>query len=125
MPASATVGDWDGAAAITAADGVVGRLVHDVSGRDHDARLVNGPTSRDGCEVGLHGPRLPVGPDQYAAIHLRRRPCQRRLAADDRLEVAGDTPSGVYAGRLRTDDSEHYVVFYVRPPAAPKRTWRC
>ena len=38
------------------------------SGRDHDARLVNGPTSVT-CEVGLHGPRLPVGPDQYAAIH--------------------------------------------------------
>ena len=117
VPASATVGDWDGAAAITA-DGIVGRLVHDVSGRDHHAVLVNGPTravTGVRWDSTVHDYRW--APDQYAAIHFH----DDDLASADwqttiDLEVAGDTPSGVYAGRLRTDDSEHYVVFYVRPP---------
>ena len=111
------MGDWDGAAAITV-DGVVGRLVHDVSGRDHHALVVNGPTravTGVRWDSTVHDYRW--APDQYAAIHFH----DDDLASADwhttiDLEVAGDTPSGVYAGRLRTDDSEHYVVFYVRPP---------
>ena len=105
--ASATVGDWDGVAAIMGPDGVVGRLVHDVSGRDHHA---SSSTVRREPSLGVRGTHtgtttggLPTStpPSTFTTTTLSAPTWQPTID----LEVAGDTPSGVYAGRLRTDDS--------------------
>jgi N,N-dimethylformamidase len=110
--AGRVVAEWDFAADIGT------DAIRDVSGHDHDGRLVNMPiravTGRTwkGEEVDWRR-----APDQYAAVFFH----------DDDLEDAGwdpsfelvvpdDLPSGVYAAWLRAGEDEEWIPFFVRPP---------
>lgn len=56
-------------------------------------------------------------PEQYAAIHfLDDSLYDCEWDADFELEVPADTPSGLYAARLRAGDQEDHITFVVRPP---------
>lgn len=56
-------------------------------------------------------------PDQYAAIHFHEDDLDDTgWDATFELRVPANTRSGVYAVRLRADDAEEYLPFYIRPP---------
>ena len=58
-------------------------------------------------------------PAEYGAIHFHDDDVyDAGWEADFELEVPAATRSGLYAARLRTDEAEEYVPFYVRPPRA-------
>lgn len=99
-------------------------IVKDTRATGCDAELLNLPTravtgSRwDGTQFDFER-----SPAQYAAVHFH----DDDVGAADwvvtvELDVPADLPSGVYAGRLTDSETEHYVVFFVRP--APGREER-
>ena len=56
-------------------------------------------------------------PDQYAAIHfLDDSLYDCEWESDFELEIPADTPSGLYAARLRSGDQQDHITFVVRPP---------
>ena len=56
-------------------------------------------------------------PQEYGAIHFHDDDhYDVGWEADFDYEVPEDLPSGVYAARLRAEDDEWYVTFFVRPP---------
>lgn len=56
-------------------------------------------------------------PEEYGAIHFHDDDhYDAGWETDFSYTVPGDLASGVYAARLRTDDDEWYVTFFVRPP---------
>jgi len=56
-------------------------------------------------------------PDQYGAIHFHEDDlADAGWDVDIEWDVPAQQESGVYALRLRTDDDEYYIPFYVRPP---------
>ena len=117
LPSDGLIAAWDFGAI------PYGLEVPDRSGNGLAATVVNNPmrgvTGRNwDSDVGDYL----TDPDRYAGIYFH----------DDDLEDAGwevdfgwqvptDLPSGVYAARLRADDDEDYIPFFVRPsaPSAP------
>lgn len=106
------VGLWDFSEAIPTT-----RIV-DVSGQERDGRTVNLPTramkglSWDGTEY--HWVQCP---QHYGAIHFHDDDlydCE--WDTDFEWQVPSDTPSGLYAARIETDDAEDWIPFVVRPP---------
>lgn len=64
-----------------------------------------------------------AAPEQYGAIHFHEDDLDdARWDADLTLTVPDDMGSGVYAWRLRADDAEFYVPFYVRSPRGQPRS---
>ena len=62
-------------------------------------------------------------PGQYAAIHFHEDDLtDAGWQPDIEWQVPPALPSGVYAVRLRTEDSEDHAVFFVRPAAARARS---
>lgn len=56
-------------------------------------------------------------PDEYGAIHFHDDDhYDAGWETDFEYKVPNDLRSGVYAARLRADDDEWYVTFFVRPP---------
>ncbi len=56
-------------------------------------------------------------PQQYGAIHFHDDDLyDAEWETDFTYEIPADLRSGVYAVRLRADDDEWYVTFFVRPP---------
>jgi N,N-dimethylformamidase len=56
-------------------------------------------------------------PEEYGAIHFHDDDLyDAEWDTDFTYEIPADLRSGVYAVRLRADDDEWYVTFYVRPP---------
>ena len=56
-------------------------------------------------------------PEEYGAIHFHDDDLyDAGWEPDFEYEVPDDLPSGVYAARLRADDDEWHVTFFVRPP---------
>ncbi len=56
-------------------------------------------------------------PDEYGAIHFHDDDLDDSAWAPTfSLRLPADTRSGVYAVRLRADDDEEYIPFFVRPP---------
>ena len=56
-------------------------------------------------------------PEEYGAIHFHDDDLyDADWDPDFEYEVPADLPSGVYAARLRADDDEWHVTFFVRPP---------
>ncbi len=56
-------------------------------------------------------------PEEYGAIHFHDDDLyDAEWDTDFTYEVPADLRSGVYAVRLRADDDEWYLTFYVRPP---------
>jgi N,N-dimethylformamidase len=56
-------------------------------------------------------------PEEYGAIHFHDDDLYNaEWDTDFTYEIPADLRSGVYAVRLRADDDEWYVTFYVRPP---------
>ena len=57
------------------------------------------------------------GPEEYGAIHFHDDDLyDAEWDTDFTYEIPADLRSGVYAVRLRADDDEWYLTFYVRPP---------
>ena len=103
---------WDFAQAFDTDD------IIDISPNRANGRLINLPiravrgSNWTGDELSFRH-----APDQYAAIHFvddSLYDCE--WDADFELEVPADTPSGLYAARLRADDQEDHITFIVRPP---------
>ncbi|MEQ9643547.1 MAG: LamG-like jellyroll fold domain-containing protein [Alphaproteobacteria bacterium] len=64
-----------------------------------------------------------VAPEQYGAIHFHEDDLDdARWQPDLELTIPDDMPSGIYAWRLRADDAEYHVPFYVRPPRGETRS---
>ena len=56
-------------------------------------------------------------PDHYAAIHfLEDSLYDAGWETDFELDIPADTPSGLYAARIRSGDQEDHIFFVVRPP---------
>lgn len=56
-------------------------------------------------------------PDHYAAIHfLDDSLYDAGWEVDFELDIPTDTPSGLYAARIRSGDQEDHITFVVRPP---------
>ncbi len=90
----------------------------DISPNRANGRLINLPiravrgSNWSGSELSFTH-----APDQYAAIHfLDDSLYDCEWDADFELEVPADTPSGLYAARLRSGDQEDHITFVVRPP---------
>lgn len=78
----------------------------------HPARAVKGARWDGSVQRWLDAP------DQYAAIHFHEDDLtDAGWAPDIEWRVPHDLPSGVYAVRLTTENSEDHAVFFVRPRA--------
>ena len=107
----ATVAVWDFAADIGSA------RVTDASGRHHHGVAVNMPMRAvtghnfSGREVCFR-----LAPDEYGAIFFHDDDLEdARWQVDFAYPVPADLPSGVYAAKLRAEDAEEYIPFFVRP----------
>ncbi|MER8767054.1 N,N-dimethylformamidase beta subunit family domain-containing protein, partial [Mesorhizobium sp. M0968] len=94
-------------------------VVQDLSGFGHDGLCVNQParyvqgSNWDGSTLDWRR-----GPEQYGAIYFHHDDIESPGWQEDlRLTVPVEWPSGCYAARLRGDDAEFYVPFYVRKAA--------
>ncbi len=92
--------------------------IFDISPNRAHGQLVNLPiravrgSTWTGDELSFHH-----APDQYAAIHFvddSLYDCE--WDTDFELEIPADTPSGLYAARIRAGDQEDHITFVVRPP---------
>ncbi|MBI5616468.1 MAG: N,N-dimethylformamidase [Gammaproteobacteria bacterium] len=118
----AIVGAWDFAANI-AADAASTHIVDAGPNRLHGIGVnlpVRGVT---GFNWSSDFMSFRHGPHEYGAIHFHDESVDdARWAPSFTFKVPANLPSGVYAARLRVDDSdspecEDYVPFFVRPPA--------
>ena len=111
------VAAWDFAQNMASAE-----LVETVQGlrgiaHQHPARAVKGTRWNGSVQCWLDDP------SQYAAIHFHEDDLtDAGWQPDIEWQVPPHLPSGVYAVRLRTEDSEDHAVFFVRPAAARLRS---
>jgi N,N-dimethylformamidase len=108
---AALIGAWDFSKEIS------GDVVKDLSSHHRDGRTVNLPTRAmtghnwDGSEMDWKR-----RPELYGAIHFHEDDIDDACwATDFTLTVPSDLRSGVYAARLRGENAETYVPFFVRP----------
>ena len=104
---------WDFAADISSS------RVSDVSANRLHGRTVNIPArGMTGYNWTGYETNFTQAPDEYGAIHFHDDDLDDAgWETDFELTVPEEMQSGVYAARLRTDDAEDYVPFYVRPRA--------
>lgn len=102
---------------------ISGDVLRDIGSQSLEGRVYNLPTR------GVRGSRWSGremswahAPDEYAAIHFHEGDLYDcGWATDFVFDVPEDLPSGVYGFRLRCQESEDIVPFFVRPAAgAPK-----
>ncbi|TIN74116.1 N,N-dimethylformamidase beta subunit family domain-containing protein [Mesorhizobium sp.] len=93
-------------------------MVRDLSGLGHDGLCVNQPA---GAVQGSNWDSSTLdwrhAPEQYGAIHFHHDFESLGWHEDLRLTVPVEWPSSCYAARLRGEDAEFYVPFYLRQPA--------
>jgi len=114
---SALVGAWDFADAITP-DGVRNYShVEDTSPYNIHGEAINVPArgvTGHNWTGEVH--EFTEAPEQYAALHFHDDDVgDARWDVDFEWTVPEDIESAVYAARLRTEDDETYVPFFVRP----------
>ena len=115
LPASiadAVVGAWDFARDIG------GERISDLSPNGLHGETVNLPTRAvTGARWSGREQCWRHAPEEYGAIHFHDDDLyDAGWASDFELVVPDGMRSGVYAARLRLDESEDHVVFLVRPP---------
>lgn len=94
--------------------------IHDTSRHRRHGRLINLPTravTGARWDSSVHDYR--AARDHYGAIHFHADDCGH-AGWEPSVDITAPAglASGIYAGRLRAGDAEHYAVFYVRPSAA-------
>lgn len=117
-PASGAVAKWD-LAAYPFGSTVPDRSVHAL-----DAIVVNGPTR---AVTGPHwdgsASHFQMKPAHYDAIYFHDDDLEDAgWSVDFTWQIPADTPSGVYAARLRAGPDEDHIPFVVRPARATART---
>lgn len=94
-------------------------VVQDLSTFGHDGWCVNQPARYvQGSNWDSSTLDWRRAPEQYGAIYFHHDDIESPGWQEDlRLAVPIEWPSGCYAARLRGDDAEFYVPFYIRQPA--------
>jgi len=112
------VGDGNLVSAWTFTTNFSSSEVDDISGHGHNGMVINRPyRAMTGHLWRGQEQNYKIAPELYGAIHFH----------DDHLDDAGwevgfklkvpsNLRSGVYAARLKSNDAEDYIPFFVRPP---------
>jgi N,N-dimethylformamidase len=97
-----------------------GLTVADRSGNGLDAQVVNNPMRAvTGPEWDGSFSHFQLAPAHYDAIYLHDDDVDDAdWSSDFEWQIPEQTPSGVYAARLRAGDDEDYIPFVVRPARA-------
>lgn len=108
---------WDFSAEITS-DGIpVYSAVTDASPHENHGELINTPArGMTGYNWSEDEYNFTNAPEEYGAIHFHHDDLtDADWDVDFEYSIPDDLNSGVYAARLRTDDDEFYIPFFVRP----------
>jgi N,N-dimethylformamidase len=105
------VADWDGSLRPESRD------VLDVSGNSLHGKAVNMPMRAvTGHNYSGRETDFRTVPEEYGAIFFHDDDLEdARWLPDFELTVPDEMPSGVYAARLRSGETEDYIPFFVRP----------
>ena len=102
---------WDFSADISS------QKISDISHNGLDGRTVNMPMrAATGHRWTGNETNFARAPEEYGAIHFHDDDLEDTgWDVDFEFQVPARFKSGIYAARLRTDDSEDYIPFFVRP----------
>jgi N,N-dimethylformamidase len=114
--ADGLVADWDFAVGISE-HGIPTDLVSDVSGNALHGVCVQMPArAMTGASWTGHEERFVRAPREYGAIHFHDDDlADAGWSPDVTWTVPAALPSGVYAARIRAEDAEEHLPFFVRP----------
>jgi len=121
--AESLVAGWDFSKELSS-DGVPEySSVSDISPNNNQGELINTPArGMTGHKWSEDEYNFTNAPEEYGAIHFHHDDLtDAAWEADFEYTLPDGMESGVYAARLRTDDDECYIPFFVRP-AAPADT---